>query len=277
MSLVKTSLILNKAKVKKVGAFAFNILNLEMLRAVIEAAEETKNDVIVQITSGALKWIKYDYIVPAMFSVAKKAKVNVALHLDHTQDLDLIKRAINDGFSSVMYDGSQLDVKENVSISNKVKMLAKKKNVELEIEIGHVGGKEDHLNVAKNLIPSLEDVTSFYKQTSPDFLAIAFGTTHGKYKAKAKLNFNLIKKASQAIPIPLVMHGTSGIAFKDIKKAVKNGITKINVGTDLLIENFKSIRKYLKENPNEYNIRKINESGIIAMKNKIKDYFDIFT
>ena len=274
MSLVKTSSILNNAKAQKKGIFAFNILNLEMLRAVIEATEETKNDVIIQISSNALKWVKYDYIVPAMFSVAKKAKVNVALHLDHSEDLSLMKRAINDGFSSIMYDGSKLDIEKNIDISRKIIKIAKKNDVEVEIEIGQVVGKEDHLKIAKNTIPSFDEIINFYNHTNPNFLAVAFGTIHGKYQDKANLNFDLIKKVSKKIPIPLVMHGTSGLQFKDIKNAIKNGITKINIGTDLLIENFKAIRKYLKENPNEYNIRKINQSGILAMKNKIKEYFN---
>jgi fructose-bisphosphate aldolase class II len=210
-----------------------------------------------------------------VLSAAKAAKVDVAIHLDHAQNLELVKKCIDAGFSSVMYDGSHFNLEKNIKESKEVIEYANKK-VFVEIEIGKVGGKEDDLISKSSDTVKVSDAVAFYNKTKPDALAVAFGTSHGIYKEKANLNFSLIKDCAKIIPVPLVMHGTSGVPFPDITKAINSGVTKINVGTDLLISFNQAIRKYLLENPSQYDIRKINTLGIIAVTKRTKDYLEIF-
>ena len=275
MALINSKQILLKAKKNQKAIGAFNVLSLEMIQGVIDAAEEMNTPIILQISSGALRWARFEYIVPMAISAAQNSSVDVALHLDHAQDVELIKKAINSGFSSVMYDGSHFDLKQNIEESLFVKKLCND-NVQLEIEIGKVGGKEDDLVSDSNDIVTVEDAVDFYNKTLPDSLAIAFGTAHGKYKGEINLNFDIIKEASKIISAPLVMHGSSGIDFEDIKSAIKAGITKVNVGTDLLIVYNNAIREYLNKNLEDYDIRKINTAGIKAIKNKAIEYIKLF-
>lgn len=275
MPLVRPKNMLIEAKNNNKAVPAFNVLSLEMIQGVLDAAEEMNKPVILQVSTGAMKWARFEYMVPMILSAARNAKVDVAVHLDHCQDVELIKRAVEAGFPSVMYDGSHFALEENIANSKAVIEFCKGK-ADVEVEIGKVGGKEDDLVSDSSDSITAEEAKDFYEAIKPDFLAVAFGTAHGIYKGEINLDFDLVKKASSMIPVPLVMHGTSGVPFEDITKSINAGVTKINVGTDLLVANYKAIRQFLNENPNAHDIRKINTAGIKAIKARAIEYFKLF-
>ena len=266
-------LVRSKKEGKAVGAF--NVFSLEMIKGVVQAAEDTKTPLILQLSAKGLQWADFNLLVPAALSAAKHAKIDISVHLDHSRSLDLIKKSLDVGFPSIMYDGSHFGYRRNVNESKKVIEMCKNKAT-VEIEIGKVGGKENDLPSNSNDIVDADTIIKFYEETKPDILAIAFGTVHGVYKGPIFLNYDLIKEVSSRINVPLVMHGTSGLPFDMIEKSIKSGITKVNVGTDLLIAYNKSIRKFLNENPAIYDIRKINTLGIEAITNKVKEYLKLF-
>lgn len=275
MALVRPKQMLEEAKRNGKAVPAFNVLSLEMIQGVIAAAEQKNKPVMIQVSTGAMKWAKFEYMVPMILSAAKHAKVDVAVHLDHCQDVDLLKRCVEAGFPSVMYDGSHFDLETNITNSKAVMEFCKGR-ADVEVEIGKVGGKEDDLVSDANDSIQPEEAISFYEAIKPDFLAVAFGTAHGIYKGEINLDYKLIEDCAAKIPVPLVMHGTSGVPFEDIKKSIKAGVTKINVGTDLLVANFTAIRKFLAENPSAYDIRKINTAGMNAITARAAEYFDLF-
>ena len=275
MALVRPTKMLEEAKRNGKAVPAFNVLSLEMIQGVIAAAEQKNKPVILQVSTGAMKWAKFEYMVPMILSAAKHAKVDVAVHLDHCQDVDLIKRAVEAGFPSVMYDGSHFDLETNIANSRAVMEFCKGK-ADVEVEIGKVGGKEDDLVSDANDSIAVEDAISFHDAIKPDMLAVAFGTAHGIYSGEINLDIDLIAECAKRIETPLVMHGTSGVPFEDIKRSIRAGVVKINVGTDLLVANFTAIRKFLAENPKAYDIRKINTAGMNAITARAVEYFDLF-
>lgn len=276
MTLIHPKKLFDLAKKNNTAIGAFNVLNLETLKGVIQAAEETKIPLIIQITPGALKWAEYEYLVPMVKSAINNSSAEIVLHLDHCQDIELLNKAANDGFTSIMFDGSHFSFDENVRLSKIAKSICEPKNIFLELEIGKIGGKEDDLVADKVEVFDINTIINFYNLTKPDTLAIAFGTSHGIYKKSTELDYQLINNANQNLDIPLVMHGTSGISYKNIKKCITNGITKINIATDLLIVYNQAIFEYLQNDPKSYDIRKINTSGITAIKNKVIEYLKLF-
>lgn len=275
MPLVSSIKMLQNKKKEGKAVGAFNVLSLEMIKGVIQAAEDTNTPVILQLSAGALKWADFNLLVPAALSAAKHSKVDVSIHLDHSQSLELVKKSIDAGMLSVMYDGSHFSYEQNIKESKEAIAMCNGK-VSIEIEIGKVGGKEDDLVSDANDVVDVDKAIEFYNQTKPDILAVAFGTAHGVYKGTISLDYNLIKQVSSKINVPLVMHGTSGVPFDMIRKSIDAGITKVNVGTDLLIVNNKAIRAFLNANPNAYDIRKINTVGINAITSRVKEYLKLF-
>ncbi|MDQ0513862.1 fructose-bisphosphate aldolase class II [Mycoplasmoides fastidiosum] len=255
---------------------AFNILNLETLKGVVQVAERLNQPVIIQISQGSLKWAGYDYLIPMVKNVLEKSSASFVLHLDHCLDLELLEKAVNDGFSSVMFDGSHFSYEENVRLSQLAKKITSSKNVFLELEIGKIGGKEDDLVADESDQLELSTILDFYQKTQPDSLAIAFGTSHGIYKKAASLNYELIKQTRANLPIPLVMHGTSGIAYDEILQCVASGINKVNIATDLLVVYQKAVRDHLLAHPDTHDVRITNNLGIDAIKVKVESYFNLF-
>ncbi|VEU59833.1 class II fructose-bisphosphate aldolase [Mesomycoplasma neurolyticum] len=252
---------------------AFNVINLETLKAVIKAGEETKVPLIIQLTPSAIEYANYDLFIPAVKKAIQNSKAKFALHLDHCQDLKLIKKAIKDGFNSIMYDGSILPIEENIEFSNKVKKIAL--NTVLELEIGKIGGKEENVVEQNVEILDIKDIEFFYQKTKSELLAIAFGTSHGIYKKEANLNFEILKKFKKKFPhAALVMHGTSGLEIQDIQKSIKAGITKINIATDLLISYTEAFQNFVNKNPKIYDLRKINNYAIDKTKEKVIFYIN---
>ncbi|AOG60443.1 tagatose 1,6-diphosphate aldolase GatY/KbaY [Spiroplasma helicoides] len=255
-----------KARNGKYAVPAFNFDNLEMMKGIIEAAEEEKSPVILMVTESAAKYMGLDYVFSFAMTATQNASVPVVLHWDHGFDIELIKRAIDAGFSSVMLDSSLKPFEENVKETLEIVNYARSKGVDVESEIGHVGGKEDDRNSASNGYTDVNEALEFEKQTQIDALAIAIGTSHGLFKGEIKLQFDLLKELNEKIKTPLVLHGSSQVPLEDLQKAISLGITKINIGTDLKIACAQGIKDWFEKNTNGYDARKYGRKGVEYVK-----------
>ncbi|WP_339022877.1 class II fructose-bisphosphate aldolase [Spiroplasma endosymbiont of Crioceris asparagi] len=255
-----------KAKKEHYAVPAFNFDNLEMLKGIIAAAEDQKSPVILMVTESAAKYMGIEYVFAFGKKAVETSKVPVILHWDHGFDIDLIKRACDNKFTSVMLDASTKEFNENVKLTQEVVEYAHARGVEVESEIGHVGGKEDDRNSAGGGYTNVDEAFEFNKLTNVDALAIAVGTSHGIFKSAPKLQFEIIKSVVAKIDTPIVLHGSSGVPLEDLQQAIKCGVTKINIGTDLKIKNAQALRQWLNENPDGYDARKFGEAAIEAVK-----------
>ena len=271
--LVNAKEMMKKAHDEHYAVPHFNINNLEWTRFILEECEANHSPVILGVSEGAKKYMGGFHTVSQMVKALHddlKITVPVALHLDHGSSYDTCKEAIDSGFTSVMFDGSKLSLEENLAVTKKVVEYAKKYNVSVEAEIGHIGGEED--GVADELAyATVEDATRLGLETGIDFLAPALGSVHGIYKGEPKLDFERMKKINEITKLPLVLHGGSGIPDDMIKKAISCGISKLNINTELQQEWSKAVRIFLQENESVYDPRKVIKSGEAAMKKAIKD------
>ncbi|MEA3514115.1 MAG: class II fructose-1,6-bisphosphate aldolase [Nanoarchaeota archaeon] len=271
--------ILSKARKGNYAVGAFNFVNMESLQAIITAAELEQSPVIVQTTEGAIDYAGIEFLSAMALTAIKKAKVPVALHVDHGKDLSYISSAIKHGYSSVMIDGSHLSFEKNIAITKKVVALAKKKNVSVEAELGTLGGIEDNVSGVVGLTDPAQAL-EFVKRTGIDSLAIAIGTSHGayKFKGKSKLDFKRLGEIRDIVSIPLVLHGASGIPPAVVQKAVRygaklkatkgvsdnhirkaraGGICKINIDSDLRLTFDAAVREVIMTQPQVFDLRKI--------------------
>lgn len=235
---------------------AFNTPTLESLDAVIEAAEELRLPVIIAHAELHEGIAPLESIGPVMVLKARLAKVPVVVHLDHGEHLDYLKKAIDIGFTSVMFDGSLLPVEENVSLTKEAVAFAHERGVSVEAEIGALpsreDGQENHLDQA-SLYTDPALAKDFVEETGIDALAASFGTAHGIYKRAPKLDFERIEKIAALAGVPLVMHGGSGVSPEDYRKAIARGIAKINYYSYMAREGVNAARKCLEEtNPTFY-------------------------
>ncbi len=250
--LINAKEMLIKAKKGKYAVAQININNLEWAKATLEVAQENKSPIILGVTSGAAKYMGgFKTVVKMVEGLIEelKIKVPVAIHLDHGSSVKIAKEAIDAGFTSVMYDGSEDPIKKNVLDTKKVVEYAAKKNVSVEAEVGTVGGTEDGVTGGVNYA-SLEQCEMIAK-AGIDFLAASLGSVHGDYVGEPNLGFNEMAEYSKATDLPLVLHGGSGIPEAMIKKAIAAGEAKINVNTELQQEFAKGIRKYIEENKDQ--------------------------
>lgn len=265
---------LQKAKKNKYAIPAFNFDNLEMLKAIIKAAELENAPIIIMATEGAVNYIGENYVTAIGKQAMMNAKIPVILHWDHGQTFYQAKQLIHDGFTSVMLDVSKEEKWFNIEQTKKLVAHAHQRGVCVESEIGHVGGKEDLLDSDFNFLTKVEDAVEFVKATNVDALAISVGSTHGIYKSKPNLNFKLISEIASKVSVPLVLHGGSGIPDQDLVKAIEHGISKINIGTDLKIINRKCIEDYFVKHPKEYDHKKMGtfiiDSIIEFVRRKIR-------
>lgn len=270
--------ILQDAHKNNYAVGAFNVNNMEIVQAIIEAAEETNSPVILQASQGGLKYAGVEYIAELGKLAARKVKVPVALHLDHGTDFDQVMLCIRHGFSSVMIDGSRFDLEDNIGITKKVIEVAHAVGVSVEAELGKIGGTEDHITVDERdaTFTDPKEAKIFVDETKVDFLAIAVGTAHGVYKGEPKLDYDRIKAIKELVNIPLVLHGSSGVPNEAIEKAVTLGINKINIDTDLRMAFANAIKDFIKENPDNIDPRKILTPAKEAMKETIKQKMHLF-
>ncbi len=257
---------------------AFNINNMEIVQAIIEAAEETNSPVILQASQGGIKYAGIEYIAALGKVAAEKAKVPVALHLDHGTDFEQVMLCIRYGFTSVMIDGSKHPLRENIELTKKVIDVAHAVGVSVEAELGKIGGTEDDITVdeMEATFTDPDEAKLFVEETGVDYLAVAVGTAHGVYKGEPKLDFDRIRKIKELVGIPLVLHGSSGVPADSIKKAIEAGINKVNIDTDLRIAFTTAMKDFLKKNPDNIDPRKILTPAREAMKEVIKEKMILF-
>lgn len=247
MSLVNMKDLLAAAQKGNYAVGSFSIANMEMVLGVIKAAEEAKSPIILQIAEVRLNYSPLALIGPLMIAAAKKATVPVAVHLDHGTSLECIKEALALGFTSVMFDGSHLPFEENVAMTKKVIELAKPYGAAVEAEIGCVGGSEDgSVDIAMRCTSPMQ-AKEFYEKTAVDALAIAIGNAHGNYKEAPCLRFDILEDVKNAVDVPLVLHGGTGINPEDFIKCHQTGIKKINIATATFDSVEKSVRKVYNE------------------------------
>ncbi|HQD71345.1 MAG TPA: class II fructose-1,6-bisphosphate aldolase [Limnochordia bacterium] len=276
--LVSGKELFQDAKRRKYAVGAFNINNMEIMQAIVEVAEELNSPVFIQASQGGIKYAGLEYIAGMAKIAAAKAKVPVALNIDHGTDFNQVVRCIRHGFSAVMIDGSKLPFEENVAITRKVVEVAHPNDVSVEAELGKITGVEDDIAVAEHegLFTDPDEAYAFVQQTNCDALAVAIGTAHGVYRGEPKLDFDRLQAIASKIDTPIVLHGASGVPDDAIRKAVSLGVCKINIDTELRLAFAQAIKQVLNENPDEYDPRKILGPAKEAMKNTVRAKMQLF-
>ncbi|WP_019536803.1 class II fructose-bisphosphate aldolase [Paenibacillus ginsengihumi] len=257
MTLISSTPLLVEARKEGYGVAAFNVHTLEMLQAVAEAAEESRSPLILQTTVGTVKHLGIDYIVGAAKAAAKRASVPIALHLDHCQDFDLILKCMHAGYTSVMIDQSMHPFERNVEMTKKVVEVARALNVNVEAELGKVGGVEDDIHVDEDAaaLADPEECQRFVELTGVTTLAPAIGTAHGIYKGEPKIDFDRIQQIAARVDVPLVLHGGSGIPGDHVKRCVSLGMAKMNVATEIKNAFSLALQRSFAERPDELDPR----------------------
>lgn len=231
MALVTMKQLVDEAWEKGTCIPAFNVGSLEMVRGALRAAEELGTPVIIQIAERLLKYSPLELIGPGMVQAAKEAKVPVGVNFDHSSTYEVIEKALDLGFTSVMYDGSTLPFEENIAGTRRIVELAGKYGASVEGELGLVGGSEDGLSDHGILCTNPDKAREFCERTGIACLAVAIGNAHGDYPVAPVLAFDILEQINQKAGVPLVLHGGSGISDEDFRKAISLGIAKINIGT----------------------------------------------
>ena len=276
--LVNMNQMLKKAKEEHYAVPHFNINNLEWTKFILEECNELNVPVILGVSEGAVKYMGSYLVVADMVKALVKSlniKIPVCLHLDHGSSLESCISAIDAGFSSVMIDGSRLPLEENIKITKEVVSYAHERGISVEAEVGHIGTTEDNMT-KEETNATLEDCQILYENTNIDALAAALGSVHGFYKKEANLDFETMELINKSLPVPLVLHGGTGIPDDKIRMAISKGISKININTELQSVWSKAVRKYLLENEDVYDPRKIISSGESAMKERISEIVTLF-
>jgi len=276
MPLVSVLPLIRKARENGFAIPAFNIHNLETIQAVLEACEEMNSPVIIQTTPGTLNHAGVEYIGSIMKTAGDLYSIPIALHMDHCKSFDMIVACIRNNYTSVMIDGSHLPYKENVKLVKKVVDLAHAVNIQVEAEIGKIGGVEDDMFVSDKEAAFTDplEAKEFAESTGIDSLAVAIGTAHGVYKGDPKLDFNRIQEISELIEQPLVLHGASGVSNESVRKAIELGMAKINIATELKLPMADAIRSSL-NNPDESDPRNYMGAAKEAIKKVVKDKIEL--
>lgn len=270
MSLVTSKEMLLKAKEGGYAVGAFNVENMEMVKAVIAAAEELNAPVMLQTTPSTVKYGTLETYVGIVAAEAKRASVPVALHLDHGSSFDLAVRAIKEGYTSVMIDGSALGFEENIDVTKRVVAVASPNHIPVEAELGKVGGKEDDLEADGDTNTDPAQAAEFVERTGVTSLAVAIGTAHGFYVGTPVLDKERLSEIRKVVDIPLVLHGASGLSDEDVMDCVKRGICKVNFATELRVAYTDAVKELLKEKPETFDPKAFGKVGIPAVKELVK-------
>ncbi len=272
MELMTTKQILKKAQEEHYAVGAFNVENMEMVMAVISAAEEMNAPVIMQTTPSTVSYAGLDYFLANVKVAASRANVPVAIHLDHGSSFELASQAFRTGYTSIMIDGSHGDFESNVKLSKSVVDMCKSSGIAVEAELGKVGGKEDDLDGGDgDIYTDPLEAKEFVERTGVDSLAIAIGTAHGMYKGEPKLDLDRLSAIREVVSVPLVLHGGSGIPDSKVQEAIRRGICKVNYATELRIAYTDGIKKYLSEDPDAIDPKKYNKAGFDEVKKFVKE------
>lgn len=286
MALVNLNGILKDAREGKYAIPAFDVSTYEMARAVVDVAQELKAPVILMGLKPDLTDDAFDSMSIIMQNIAKKASVDVCIHLDHAGELELIKRAIAQGYSSVMIDASQKPLEDNIRITREVTDYAHMYGVSVEAELGHVGdgivgnsetGAQGESNGHDSTLTRAKDMEKFIEETNVDALAVAIGTSHGVYRGTPKLDLDLMDELNRRSSVPLVMHGGSGTPEKDVVKSIELGMCKINIFSDILQGYYSGMKEFLNETENLSVWPSAgNKRAIEYMKRVIREKYEVF-
>lgn len=278
MPLVSMNEFLPKAKAGKFAVGQFNMNNLEFAQAITDAAIEEKSPFIFGVSEGALKYMGMEYTVAIAQAAARKSGLPIALHLDHGGSFEVAMACIRAGFSSVMFDGSHHTYEDNIRLTKEVVKAAHAMGVSVEGELGTIGGVEDDISVdeANAALAKPEEAIRFYEETGVDCLAIAVGTAHGMYKGEVKIHYGIIKEVVSQIPVPVVLHGGSGVPDEMIREAIQSGVGKINVNTENQVACTNAIREVLGKDAKVYDPRKYLTPARNAMKAVVQEKIRLF-
>ena len=272
--LVTLKEILKLAQAQRCAIGAFNTPNMSSIKAVIGAAEELKSPVIIMHAQvhEEMGLCTMDEIAPVMLFFAERAKIPVCVHLDHGESLDYIKRGLDIGFTSVMYDGSALPDEQNIANTSIAVGIAARYGASVEAEIGSMGARESGASGTGSIYTAPEAAQSFVSETGIDALACAFGTAHGLYLKQPKLDFERLDKIRRLVDIPLVMHGGSGVSHEDYKRVIKLGIRKINYYTYMSRAGAAAVESMT----DKTFFHDIEAAAISAMKKDVKTAISVF-
>lgn len=298
MPLVTTKDMFKKAYEEGYAIGAFNVNNMEIVQGITNAAKKCNSAVILQVSAGARKYASHEYLMKLVEAAINETGLPIALHLDHGADFEICKSCIDGGFSSVMIDGSHLSYDENVALTRKVVEYAHDKGVTVEGELGRLAGIEDEVKVSAEdaSYTRPEEVEDFVTKTGVDSLAIAIGTSHGAYKfkpgQKPQLKFDILEEVSKRLPnFPIVLHGASsvnqeyvkiinefggkmpdaiGIPEDMLRQAAKMAVCKINIDSDLRLAMTSAIRKYVAQNPSDFDPRTYLGAGRQAVEDLVE-------
>lgn len=275
MALVNMRELLKEAESKKIGYGAFSVGNMEMVRGAIMAAEELHSPIILQIAEVRLKHSPLELMGPMMISAAKNAKVDVAVHLDHGLSISTIKRALEIGFTSIMFDGSLETFSKNMELTKEIVSLARRYDAGVEAELGMVGGSEDGSSNHKIRYTNPQEAKEFYEQTQIDALAVAIGNAHGQYCSVPNLQFEVLDKIHQEVDGPLVLHGGSGISDVDFQECIRLGVRKVNIATASFQVLVKHAKGYFQEEIN-HNYFALNDAMVKGTYETVKHHIKVF-
>lgn len=271
MPLVTSEQMLQDAQAGRYAVGAFNVENMEMVKAVIAAAEELRAPVMLQTTGSTIKYGSMETYVAIVAAEAKKATVPVCLHLDHGSSFELAVQAIKAGYTSVMIDGSHEDFENNIAVSKKVVDVANACGIPVEAELGKVGGKEDDIEAELDTNTDPAEAKEFVERTGISSLAIAIGTAHGFYAGTPVLDKERVSDIRKIVSIPLVLHGGSGLSDADVKECIQRGMCKVNFATELRAAYTEAVKKLLTEAPDTIDPKKLGVVGMEAVKSLVME------
>ncbi|MCL6522198.1 MAG: class II fructose-1,6-bisphosphate aldolase [Firmicutes bacterium] len=278
MPLVTSAELLRAAEAGGYAVGAFNCNNLEILQAILAAAEAERSPVIVQTSQGALQYAGLRLLAAMIRTAAEEATVPVALHLDHGTDFAIAVACLRAGYTSLMFDGSKLPYAENAAATRRIVEMAHAVGVSVEGELGTIAGTEDMVSVSEQeaLYTDPAQAESFARETGVDALAVAVGTAHGVYRREPHLDFRRLEAIRRRVPVPLVLHGSSGVPDDQIREAVRHGVRKINIDTELRQAFSATLRSWLPGHPDEIDPRKILAPARQAMQAKVQEKMRLF-
>ncbi|GAB6153360.1 class II fructose-1,6-bisphosphate aldolase [Desulfosporosinus burensis] len=278
MALVSMIELLDRAQKERYAVGAFNCNNMEIVQAIVAAAEAEKAPVIIQASQGAIKYAGIEYITALTKLAAEKASVPIALHLDHGTSFAQVMQCARNGFSSVMIDGSKLALEDNIALTNKVIEAVRLLGVSVEAELGKIGGTEDDITVDEReaLFTDPAEAEYFVQATKVDALAIAIGTAHGQYKGIPKLDFERLTKIRERVSTPLVLHGSSGVPDDALREAISRGVCKVNIDTNIREAFVWAARQVLEGDAKEIDPRKMLGPAREAATKIIREKIRIF-
>jgi len=295
MPLVTSKEMFRKAYHGGYAIGAFNVNNMETIQGIVEAGKETRSPLILQVSMGARKYANMTYLKKLVeAAVIDAPELPICMHLDHGDSFEICKQCVDDGFTSVMIDGSHFDFEENIALTKRVVEYAHDHGVVVEAELGRLAGIEEHVVNDTHLFTDPDEVQEFVERTGVDSLAIAIGTSHGafKFKGNAQLRFDILEEVSRRIPeFPIVLHGASsvpqefveqiqkfggdmkgaqGVPEDMLRKAAEMAVCKINIDSDIRLACTAMIRQHMAENPTHFDPRQYLKPAREAIKDMVK-------